>query len=239
MNMRAVFFLAAAGLWACGHTSLTRAHVVEDSLPAWFQRAAVWRALLAEVDTRLEAGQIKAEEVGWLKANLVYAWGQEEVGLPKALQVQAQAVLEKLAVALHNPQEALLWPLWPVELSSPFGYRTHPLTGRRRFHQGVDLKATAREEVKSIQTGWVLHAQWAGGYGHMVEVLHPGGSFSRYAHLSQVKVKVGQRVQAGTVVGLAGDSGQATGVHLHFELWKEGRPVDPTLHLPWVPTLWP
>ena len=210
---------------------------LEEAPPhALRQRAALWQALLTELDLRLEAGQLKAEELGWLKTRLEHAWkarGKER--LPKALHARAQAFLEKLQMHLVSPPdtlEAFIWPLWPAELSSPFGYRIHPLTGRRRFHQGVDLKATAREEVNSIQSGWVLYAGWAGGYGYMVEVLHPGGSFSRYAHLSKVKVKVGEKVLMGTVVGLAGDSGQATGVHLHFELWKGGRPVDPTLHLP-------
>jgi len=252
MNMRAVFFLAPVVLLACGHAPLPSAQafseegllgdrLLEGRAPLTLkQQAMVWQALLAELDFRLEAGQVEAEELRWLKASLEQAWNaQDKEALPKALSVRAQDFLEKLKTHTLSPQlleESFLWPLWPVELSSPFGYRIHPLTGERRFHQGVDLKATAQEEVRSTQGGWVLHAGWAGGYGYMVEVLHLGGSFSRYAHLSQVGVRVGEKIQAGTVVGWAGDSGNTTGVHLHFELWKEGRPVDPTLHLPWV---WP
>ncbi|MCL2178792.1 MAG: M23 family metallopeptidase [Proteobacteria bacterium] len=198
------------------------------------QQAALWHALLTELDGRLKGGHIGAEEFAWLREKLGQAWeAQDKEGLPVSLCLHMKAFLERLhAHALPEEGGKARWPLWPIELSSPFGYRIHPLTGLKRFHQGVDLRATAHEEVRSIQEGWVLHADWAGSYGYMVEVLHSGNSLSRYAHLSQINVRVGQRVDAGTVVGLAGDSGNATGVHVHFELWKEGSPVDPVLHLP-------
>ena len=243
MNMRALFFLVAL-LLACGHTRTERVQAGEEEglfethPPPIQKRAALWQALFNALDLRLKAGQLHEEELLLLSADLEKAWQQEKAALPEALHARAEALLEKLH-AQASPQEAFRWPVWPVEFSSAFGYRIHPLTGERHFHQGVDLKTTAREEVRSTQAGWVLHAGWAGGYGHMVEVLHPGQYFSRYAHLSQVKVQVGQKVWAGTVLGLAGDSGNATGVHLHFELWKEGRPINPALHLPWVQTEWP
>ena len=244
MNMRAAFFLLMLGLLACGHSSTTAAQtpyweegLFEDKTPkALRQQAAVWQALLTKLDTKLQEGEVEATELQWLKTHLAHAWNaQEKAGLPTTLQARAQAFLEKLETwTPPNADKTWVWPIWPVELSSPFGFRIHPLRGGKRFHPGVDLKAMAREEVRSIQEGWVLHAGWAGGYGHMVEVLHPGGRFSRYAHLAQVNVKVGEKIQRGTVVGLAGDSGETTGVHVHFELWEEGHPVDPTQHLPWA-----
>ena len=248
--MRLVFFIAMGGLLACGHAQLAaeKTHSPEaygegKSSPLALslgQQAALWQALLTKLETKLEVGDMDGEEFMWLEEKLRQAWErQNKEGLPTALHLRTQAFLEKLqTLSPPDTDKAWLWPLWPVELSSPFGYRIHPLTGERRFHQGVDLRTTAREEIRSIQEGWVLHAGWAGGYGHMVEILHPCRSFSRYAHLYQVKVKVGQKVEAGTVVGLAGDSGMATGIHLHFELWKEGLPADPILHLPWPEAPW-
>jgi len=197
------------------------------------QQAALWHALLLEWEGRLKEGHMGVEELGWLQEKLERLWGGlEKEGLPTALNLRMQAFLEALEAQAPPPTPEVVWPLWPVEFSSRFGYRKHPLTGERRFHQGVDLRATAREEVRSIQGGWVLHAGWAGGYGYMVEVLHSDNSLSRYAHLSQVNVRLGQKLETGTVVGLAGNSGNATGVHVHFELWKEGSPVNPLLHLP-------
>jgi len=240
--MRAVFFITLAMLCACGHSRPppVETRFWEEGLfgdkpaPTLRQQAAVWQALLTKLDLRLEAGEVEVEELVWLKTNLEHAWGrQNKEGLPAALHTRAQAFLEKLKKwPSPGARQAFIWPIWPAELSSPFGFRIHPLTGKKRFHHGVDLRAMAREEVRSIQEGWILHAGWAGGYGYMVEVLHPGRHFSRYAHLSQVNVRVGEKIQTGTVVGLAGDSGETTGVHVHFELWKEGHPVDPTLHLP-------
>jgi murein DD-endopeptidase MepM/ murein hydrolase activator NlpD len=252
--MRAVFFILTYVLWAlggalsCAHARHAGSDFSEEGLfgerarvGAVAERAALWHVLLTKLDAKLEAGDLGEEELQRLEADLAYAWDmQDKAGLPAALGLRAEAFLEKMKVLTHlDSVESLQWPLWPAELSSPFGYRIHPLTGERKFHQGIDLRTTVREEIRSIQEGWVLHAGWAGGYGHMVEVLHPGRRFSRYAHLSQVKVKVGEKIKTGTVVGLAGDSGQTTGIHLHFELWQEGHPVDPTLHLPWIQARWP
>jgi murein DD-endopeptidase MepM/ murein hydrolase activator NlpD len=81
--------------------------------------------------------------------------------------------------------------------------------------------------VYAAAAGVVLNAGWNGNYGYQVEIQHAARVFTRYSHLSRVLVEPGQILERGDVVGLAGDTGMATGVHLHFELWQDGRPRDP------------
>ncbi|WP_239576843.1 M23 family metallopeptidase [Archangium primigenium] len=119
------------------------------------------------------------------------------------------------------------WPVDPVVVTSVFGSRLHPILGTERDHQGLDLAAKAGQLVTASSPGVVLRAGPAGGHGNQVILQHDGDITTRYSHLSRVLVVVGDVVEQGDVVGAAGRTGLATGVHLHFELWKDGVPVDP------------
>jgi murein DD-endopeptidase MepM/ murein hydrolase activator NlpD len=129
------------------------------------------------------------------------------------------------------PPAKLRWPVEQAGLSSLFGMRVHPVEGRRRMHQGVDLAAAAGRVVSSAAAGWVVRAGWTGGYGLMVEVRHPGDLTTRYSHLSAILCTPGDSVDPGRPLGLVGRTGLATGPHLHFEVWRGGEPRDP---LPWL-----
>jgi murein DD-endopeptidase MepM/ murein hydrolase activator NlpD len=112
-------------------------------------------------------------------------------------------------------------------VSSFFGQRVDPFTGYTAFHAGVDFAGEAGARVVSVATGVVT---WAGerfGYGNLVEVNHGNGYLTRYAHNSAVLVKVGDTVQKGQPLSLIGTTGHSTGPHLHFEVLKNGSPVDP------------
>jgi murein DD-endopeptidase MepM/ murein hydrolase activator NlpD len=109
--------------------------------------------------------------------------------------------------------------------------RFHPLEGRRRMHYGIDLAATPGKVVSSAAPGWVVRAGWAGGYGLLVEVRHPGDLTTRYGHLSAILCAPGDAVDVSQPLGLVGRTGVATGPHLHFEVWRGGEPSDP---LPWL-----
>jgi murein DD-endopeptidase MepM/ murein hydrolase activator NlpD len=122
---------------------------------------------------------------------------------------------------------SLAWPVEPVTITSLYGDRWHPITGALRRHQGVDLAARRGQVVGVAQRGVVLRAGWNGDHGQMVEVQHDGQWVTRYSHLSQVLVTTGEILERGDVVGLAGDTGLATGVHVHFELWHDGAAMDP------------
>lgn len=118
-------------------------------------------------------------------------------------------------------QQNFIFPLSiPAPITSLFGWRIHPISGTQRFHSGTDIGAPLGTPVLAAQAGQVSSADYAGGYGLMVVLRHDQDETleSRYAHLSQLLVQPGDRVQKGEVVGLVGSTGNSTGPHLHFEL---------------------
>jgi len=117
--------------------------------------------------------------------------------------------------------DKMLYPLPnPAAVTSGFGWRVHPITGKSTFHQGIDLGAAEGTPVYAVYNGTVEVADWMGGLGKAVVISHGYGSETRYGHLSQVLVQPGQVVKQGTVIGLVGSTGMSTGAHLHFELWQ-------------------
>lgn len=118
-------------------------------------------------------------------------------------------------------------PRWPVDahLTSGFGLRF--LGMRPDLHRGVDLDVPTGTPVTAMAAGTVRFAGAQRGFGNVVWVDHAAGFASAYAHLSRIDVGRGNRVSAGQQVGLSGASGNASGPHLHFEVWRWGRPVDP------------
>lgn len=112
--------------------------------------------------------------------------------------------------------------------TSDFGVRADPFTGRSAFHAGQDFAGAARTPVKATAAGLVLYTGPRTGYGNVVELGHEGGFMTRYAHLSAVLVRRGQSVVLGQTVGAMGSTGRSTGVHLHYEVWRNGRVQDPT-----------
>jgi murein DD-endopeptidase MepM/ murein hydrolase activator NlpD len=113
-------------------------------------------------------------------------------------------------------------------VTSGFGWRRDPLTGETRFHRGIDVAQPYGSDVSAAAAGVVIAAGVQGGYGTTVLIDHGNGQQTRYAHLSEVLVRAGDTVGPGQVIGRTGDSGRATGPHLHFELTAGGRAVDPT-----------
>jgi murein DD-endopeptidase MepM/ murein hydrolase activator NlpD len=105
----------------------------------------------------------------------------------------------------------------PAPITSPFGWRTHPITGSRRFHAGVDIGAAMGAPVVAAASGTVVSAGWNGGYGKAITIQHNGVQQTLYGHLSEVFVQPGQTIERGTVIGRVGSTGNSTGPHLHFE----------------------
>ena len=112
-------------------------------------------------------------------------------------------------------------------LTSGFGSRFHPILGYRRFHAGLDLAAAAGTPIVAAADGKVLSAGWVGGYGRAVAIVHAGGIETKYGHMSRIAAYAGEVVHRGDVIGYVGSSGLSTGPHLHFEVLKNGRPVNP------------
>lgn len=112
-------------------------------------------------------------------------------------------------------------------ITSRFGNRTDPFFGRLALHAGIDFRAATGTEIRSTGAGTVVVAGRNGGYGNMVEIDHGNGLTTRYAHLSRVLVKVGDHIEASTTVGLSGTTGRSTGPHLHYEVRRNGKAIDP------------
>ncbi|MBR0789662.1 peptidoglycan DD-metalloendopeptidase family protein [Bradyrhizobium manausense] len=114
-----------------------------------------------------------------------------------------------------------------VEFTSGFGVRSDPFLGRPAMHTGLDFRAATGDPARVTANGKVVSAGWSGGYGRMVEVDHGNGLSTRYGHLSEINVKVGEIVKIGQVIGLVGSTGRSTGPHLHYETRIDGEAVDP------------
>jgi murein DD-endopeptidase MepM/ murein hydrolase activator NlpD len=112
-------------------------------------------------------------------------------------------------------------------ISSYFGHRADPFTGRNAFHRGLDFAGPAGAQVVAVASGVVTYSKDRFGYGKTVEINHGGGYVTRYAHNQRVLVAVGDTVQKGQAIALIGSTGRSTGPHLHFEVLKQGRAVDP------------
>lgn len=139
------------------------------------------------------------------------------------------SVLEDLFIT-RNLQAKVLPAGRPITkgwISSKFGVRTDPFTGKPDWHKGIDLAAKEGSDVIAVAAGVVT---WAGkryGYGNLVEINHGKGYLTRYGHSKEVLVKVGDTVEKGQVVATVGSTGRSTGPHVHFEVWLNGKTVDP------------
>jgi murein DD-endopeptidase MepM/ murein hydrolase activator NlpD len=135
----------------------------------------------------------------------------------------AAAALPPNAVAFVNPGTnetglQLIYPLAsPAPLTSSYGWRTHPITGSRRFHSGLDIGAPMGAPVVAAGSGTIISSGWFGGYGKAIVIQHNGIQQTLYGHLSEVFVQPGQRIEQGMVIGRVGSTGNSTGPHLHFE----------------------
>lgn len=115
--------------------------------------------------------------------------------------------------------------------TSKFGPRRDPKTGGRRMHKGVDFAAPNGTPLYATADGVVTHAGWSSGYGRLVKIQHEFGIETRYAHMSKLRAKVGQRVSRGDRIGDMGASGRVTGVHLHYEVRVGGKAVNPMIYI--------
>lgn len=134
--------------------------------------------------------------------------------------------LSDIIKSAKNKRRVFKWPVRGV-VTSKYGMRIHPVYGKSAMHTGIDIGAGKGRPIKPAMGGTVIFAGWLGGYGKMVEIKHPKGYTTRYAHMSAIKVKKGQTVNSSTLIGLVGDTGTSTGYHLHFEVRKFGRPLNP------------
>lgn len=123
---------------------------------------------------------------------------------------------------------------WPIagEITSPFGWRVHPVFGTEKFHTGLDIAADYGDPIVASNSGTVIYADWMGGYGNAVMIDHGGGIVTLYGHNSSLAVYDGQQVAKGQIIAYAGSTGYSTGPHCHFEVRIHGEVTDPLDYLP-------
>ncbi|MDQ4090788.1 MAG: M23 family metallopeptidase, partial [Actinomycetota bacterium] len=121
----------------------------------------------------------------------------------------------------------LLTPVPGAPVTSPYGYRVHPIYGTSRLHTGIDYGADTGTAIRASADGVVVSAGWFGGYGNATIIDHGGGIATLNGHQSSMSVSEGQKVTQGQTIGRVGCTGDCTGPHVHFEVRVNGDPVNP------------
>ncbi len=168
--------------------------------------------------------EISEAEEARLEAMVIEAQREEEA------RRQAERRARMLAGESVEPEPGAPGELmWPVSgpITSPFGYRMHPVYHRMILHAGIDIGVPTGTTVAAAAAGTVIVASYQGDCGNMVAIDHGGGLSTIYCHMSQIYVGVRQEVQRGQAIGAAGATGDATGPHVHFQVMQNGKPVDP------------
>lgn len=191
--------------------------------------------IVAEQESKL--GQVEAARA--VKRGVVQkaetdkaSWEKQEA----ALEAESDRLRDDLRTLTSGVKQTVRGTgeyVWPVQgrVSSPFGYRIHPIFKVRKMHTGVDLSASFGTSIRAADSGVVIQAGWRGGYGKTVVVSHGSGLTTLYAHQSTILVSVGEAVSQGDVIGKVGSTGYSTGPHLHFEVRLNGNPVNPMGYL--------
>jgi len=140
---------------------------------------------------------------------------------------------EMLADKMNPPSPDIVAGRMPVDgkVSSNFGMRHDPIDGLKKFHEGIDIAARSGTPVTAVDGGIVTFSGRKDGYGNLVEILHGSGFVTRYAHNANNLVSVGEEVKPGQKIAFVGNLGRSTGPHLHFEVRRDGKPIDPTVML--------
>ena len=193
------------------------AQSARDDVRLWVDRRREATATAAAVRAR-EAAQLRRLEA-------------EQAQIEQMLR-RRSAAAERSGGSRRSTAPATGWP-WPVNgwVSTPFGWRIHPIYGYRSFHNGIDIAAACGTPVRAPAAGTVLQTYFQTAYGNRVLIDHgaPGGvgTASEYNHLDRWTVTPGQRVAPGQIIGYVGSTGWSTGCHLHFTIYKRGIPVNP------------
>lgn len=207
-----------------------------DRTSALREELIAQQAKLVEVARQTRERELELSEQVAAKRRILGAIIHERAAAEQAVReteedsASVQALIQRLqggaAPARESAVSAFIWPLrGPV--TSRFGFRRHPLFRRHHFHTGVDIAAPRGTPVPAAHAGKVLFAGWYGGYGKLVIIDHGDGVSTLYGHLSRISVAPGQAVVRRQVIGLVGSTGYSTGPHLHYEIRRNGRPINP------------
>ena len=196
-----------------------------NNLPAGFRSSAMGDVIEATAADGFLASMLASPETTFgLLRDLLF-------DLERRLQTVRRAVERRETLAAATPS------VWPAHgwLSSTYGYRTDPLSGERAFHAALDISTLKGQPVFATAAGTVQTAAYSGAYGNLVVINHGFGLATRYGHLSRFAVERGAEVERGQVIGYVGSTGRATSSHVHYEVWINGRSVNPLPLLPSSP----
>lgn len=190
-----------------------------DPLADPAQTAAIGRVYLAQ-----PVGSVSVGEGTVAAGKRKYGYRSTVAGSAAVVSFSSVPIGEPLSAMAVGPGQM---PLSRARLTSAFGVPRAAADGGTRWHAGVDLAAPTGSPVAAAYAGRVSSANWRGGYGLMVVLDHGNGMQTRYAHLSRLTVRPGQQVRQGELVGLVGSTGHSTGPHLHYEVRRNGQPLNP------------
>jgi murein DD-endopeptidase MepM/ murein hydrolase activator NlpD len=257
LAFRARFDLRLSVARVDGRFALTRTPIAVDETPLRIQgsvgsslyrsaRAAGAPAKAVEAYIRAVASQIGINELGAddrfdiILEHRRAATGESETGrllyagLDRAggkdlqlMQWSSGGRTEWFEASGVGRQSGLLQRPVPGSVSSNFGMRRHPILGYSRMHRGMDFRAGYGTPILAATDGRVSGAGWHGGYGKQVRLSHAGGLVTTYSHMSHITARPGSSVRQGQVIGYVGSTGLSTGPHLHYELYKDGVPINP------------
>ncbi len=192
---------------------------------------------LAETSEESEKKAVALENMKVIKSSYISQLSQEEAGYVNQI-TEMQSSIKQVEAEILEASRNYYWygyvggeMAWPVpgytRISSPYGMRTHPITGVYKLHTGVDISAPMGASFIAANDGIVVKAQYNSAYGNMVMINHGGGISTLYAHGSQILVEVGQQVSRGDEVLKVGSTGYSTGPHAHFEVRVNGQYTNP------------
>lgn len=161
-----------------------------------------------------------------------YLYKKEEI--EKIIEEENKLIAKLIEEARKSQlklEENLIWPVRGT-ITSNYGQRIHPIFGTKDFHEGIDISAPSGTPIKAVAYGKVSYAGWMTGYGNVIIIYHGSDVSTLYAHLSTIKVKNGQVVKQGDIIGNVGSTGWSTGPHLHFGIYVGEQAVNPLSYLP-------
>ena len=179
------------------------------------------------MEDKVEAQQALIEQMKYDKATIERKQDEARAASERITRMLQRSGLRNLPV---QGSGAMLWPL-AGEITSDFGWRTHPISGAQSFHSGIDIGGDYGEPIYAAQAGTVEYAGWISGYGNAVIINHGGGISTLYGHCQALLVSTGQSVAQGELIAECGSTGNSTGPHCHFEVRVNGEPVNPLGYL--------
>ncbi len=204
-----------------------------------FEEFDISQSQLTSLDKQLYNGGIAIGGEGLLLENAFVSYldsTPEKMEILNSKMSPSRNSLEELQTLIKEEKKRLAGTpsIWPAQgrLTSPYGYRSHPISRRIAFHDGIDIGAPMGTPVYATADGVVADVGYDGGKGRTIIIDHPFGHRTLYAHLNTYEVETGDLVEKGDIIGGVGSTGFSTGPHLHYEIHEEGERIDPKKYLP-------